>query len=386
EPAIEVEAPAAVVTHEDEAELPPVLEEAEPVQPEVEFVPHSADEFKKRGRSRWRQGRYDEAAADFHAALDVDPADTEARTDLGLIALAQGDFRQGWPAYEAKLAESWPISALPQPGWEGSELANHRILLRAEQSITDAVQFIRYAPLVGKRGGRVIVRCRPELRHLLVDQPGILLLVSTTDPMPKFYTHCPIASLPRVMGTTPEEIPADVPYLLADGKLVDKWYARVSAEPEGLKVGVALRAGQRSAPSGEDSGSPASALGSIGRVSGVRFYALQPPGEQGDPALPSGVDATDWTSSLSDLAQTAALISCLDLVITSDNVVAHLAGALGRPTWLLLPFVADWRWMIGRNDSPWYPTMRLFRQPETGNWESPAQELIAELRRKVQEQ
>lgn len=372
EPELEPGPEPAIAPVEEPESVP---EAAALVEGSAEAEPQTAGEFKARGQSRWEIGRYGQAAADYQAALDLEPDDIEARTKLGLLRLMEGDFQRGWPAYESRVSESGSAAPLTQPLWDGSDLHNHRILLHQEKGQADTIQFIRYAPMVAQRGGRVIVRCQPELKNLLHDQPGILLLLSTADPMPKFFTHAPLSSLPRIFGTTPETIPSDVPYLLSDSKLADQWYARISQEPGGLKVGLALRGDE---PNANDS-PPASVLAEFVEASGARFYLLQPSPGAGTRETPP-LDLVDWTSELKDLAQTAALISNLDLVITSDNIIAHLAGALGRPVWMLLPFVADWRWMADRSDSPWYPTIRLFRQARAGRWDEPVRDLVRELR------
>ncbi|HSZ55892.1 MAG TPA: tetratricopeptide repeat-containing glycosyltransferase family protein [Tepidisphaeraceae bacterium] len=307
------------------------------------------------------------AIASYRRALELRPGEPEVRVALASTFLLSGDFAQGFPLYEAR----WETPAgramartFAQPLWDGSPLAGRRILLHAEQGLGDTIQFIRYVPLVKEMGGVVSVLCPPELRRLLTGQLGIEQIVTDLNALPAFDVHCPILSLPRVLRTTLHSIPARVPYLTVDPTMSRAWQQRLDAAPKGLKVGL-VWAGSPKHRKDHQRSIPPEELAPLAAVGGVRFISLQ----KGDASSTRiGLNLVDWTAELTDLADTAALIANLDLVICVDTAVAHLAGALARPVWLLLPFAPDWRWMWDRADSPWYPTMRLFRQSSPGNW------------------
>ena len=304
----------------------------------------------------------------YRRALELRPGEPEVRVALASTFLLSGDFAQGFPLYEAR----WETPAgramartFAQPLWDGSPLAGRRILLHAEQGLGDTIQFIRYVPLVKEMGGVVSVLCPPELRRLLTGQLGIEQIVTDLNALPAFDVHCPILSLPRVLRTTLHSIPARVPYLTVDPTMSRAWQQRLDAAPKGLKVGL-VWAGSPKHRKDHQRSIPPEELAPLAAVGGVRFISLQ----KGDASSTRiGLNLVDWTAELTDLADTAALIANLDLVICVDTAVAHPAGACrAAPVWLLLPFAPDWRWMWDRADSPWYPTMRLFRQSSPGNW------------------
>jgi Flp pilus assembly protein TadD len=293
--------------------------------------------------------------------------DPEVRLALASTCLLAGNLERGWPLYESR----WEASGrqmnrgFSQPLWDGSDLAGRTILLHAEQGLGDTIQFIRYVPMVRQRSGRAIVLCPPELQRLLTGQLGIEQVVTDLNALPPFDVHCPILSLPRVFGTMLKSIPAQVPYLEPDQQLVGPWRQRLNALSPGLKAGL-VWAGSRAHRRDRHRSIAPAKLARLAHAPGVRFISLQ----KGDAAAtPPDMPLVDWTGELHDLADTAALVSNLDLMISADTAVAHLAGALARPVWLLLPFSPDWRWMWDRPDSPWYPTMRLFRQTTPGDWE-----------------
>jgi len=198
---------------------------------------------------------------------------------------------------------------------------------------------------------------------------------------PPFDAYCPLPSLPGIFRTTLDSIPASIPYLCAEPALKEKWRERLAAEapPTSRLVGLAW-AGNPAHLNDRNRSIPPSALSALSRVPNVRFVCLQKsPNSEQNVSPPPGLPLIDFTHQLADFADTAALIANLDLLITADTAVAHLAGAMGKPVWLLLPFAPDWRWLLGRRDSPWYPTMRLFRQPSPGDWRAPIQRIIREL-------
>lgn len=343
--------------------------------------PNYAEAHFNLGNARRDKGELDAALAAYEQALAARPHYTEARWNMGLVLLLRGDFERGWPTYEARrqMKNLWDDRAFTQPFWDGSDLNGRRILLHAEQGLGDAIQFVRYAPMVAARGGTVIVQCQAQLKRLLEGQLRIAQVVSREEPLPPYDLYCPMMSLPRLMGTTIKNIPAEVPYLRADPDLVRNWEGRLAAEPPALKVGL-VWAGNPLPPENRKRTVGLDQMAALAAVPNVRFYSLQ----KGDAAAqakspPCGMDLIDWTAELADMADTAALVTNLDVVITCDTSVAHLAGALGIPVWVALPYAADWRWLLDRNDSPWYPTMRLFRQPSPGEWKTPLSQIAEHL-------
>jgi hypothetical protein len=240
------------------------------------------------------------------------------------------------------------------------------------------LQFLRFVPLVAGRGGRILVRCAPELADLAARVEGVAGVALRGAPLPAFDISCPLPSLPGVFETAAESIPAQVPYLRADEARAARWKARYAAAGPGLNVGLvwASQSHHRTAP---EKSLPLAALAPLAGMAGVRFYGLQK-GAAALEASPPGLEIKALDSELRDFSDTAAAVSGLDLVISVDTAVAHLAGALGRPTWTLLKAAPDWRWLLEREDSPWYPTMRLFRQERAGDWTPTVARLASALR------
>jgi tetratricopeptide (TPR) repeat protein len=321
-------------------------------------------------------GHVPEAIAMFRRSLAIRPDFPEARFGLGLALLVSGNFKEGWPLYE----ERWRVTGRSKsrgfgvPIWEGDDLGGRRIFLHTEQGLGDAIQFIRYVPLVRERGGPVFVGCFPQLRRLFEGQLGIERVVAEQEPLPLFEVHCPLLSLPRIFGTTLATIPGGIPFLKARADLAEQWRQRL---PSGSKIGIAW-AGNPEHKKDRDRSIPFEALGLLGNVRDVCWVSLQKGPAAASPR-PAGLELLDITAELNDLADTAAMIASLDLVIAVDTAVAHLAGAMGKQVWLLLPFAPDWRWLLGREDSPWYPTMRLFRQPRPGDWNAVVKKVAGEL-------
>jgi hypothetical protein len=292
-----------------------------------------------------------------------------------------GDFENGWKGYEYRIqTKELDIGSVqfPQPRWEGHDLKGQRILIHAEQALGDTIQFIRYLPQVAQRGGRVVLQVQPELFQLLKDFPHAEQVLARGDALPDFDVQCPLLSLPLILHSG-SQISNEVPYIKPDALAVEHWRAKLADEAR-LKVGL-VWAGKPEHKNDHNRSMPARMFASLNQIPNVRFFSLQ----KGDAAkqladLSSQLDVTDFTSELNDFVDTAGLIQNLDLVITVDTAVAHLAGAIGKPVWVLLPFVPDWRWLLDRSDSPWYPTMRLFRQPRIGDWESPVNSVAAGLK------
>jgi Flp pilus assembly protein TadD len=325
--------------------------------------------------------RLDEAMAAYERAIALRPDFAAAHWNLALTLLLRGKIVRGWEEHEWRFAAKKSAARrFNRPRWDGSDLKGRAILLDCEQGLGDAIQFVRFAPLVAERGGRVVLGCPSSLRRLFAGADGVERVAGSSKEAGEFDVYCPMMSLPLVLGTTPQTIPAHVPYLQADPALAACWRQRVAGADARLRVGLAW-AGN---PIHEDDRSrsmAAALLAPLGAVEGVSFYSLQ----KGDRAaqaveLMHVMDLIDWTGELNDFAETAALIENLDLVITVDTAVAHLAGAMGKRVWLMLPWAPDWRWMLDREDSLWYPTMRLFRQSRRGQWRDVVERVTRELK------
>ena len=372
-----------------------------------ELAPRDAASSANLAAVLWETGHIDEATAIQRDAVALSPDDPEAHCVLGALLLLNGEFREGfshwgWRWRQATLP--WPRRRFSQPQWDGGDLAGRTIYLHAEQSIGDAIQFLRFIPLVRQRGGRVIAEVQPSLRRLCQSSWQVEQWLSPGEPIPSFDVYAPLLSLPGILGMTPSSIPADVPYLRVPHDCSQVWQAKMPRRPDSpLRVGLAW-AGSPSELHDRLRSVPLSHVGSALRTillppegpiisnkvvrsadPTIEFFSLQkgrPAAQARDPDV--GITLTDFTAELADFADTAALISQLDLVITVDTAVAHLAGALGKPVWTLLPFVPHWRWMRQGDTTPWYPTMRLFRQTERGNWSDVIQRVAEELRQFVE--
>jgi tetratricopeptide (TPR) repeat protein len=314
------------------------------------------------------QNKLSEAVTSFRRALELKPDDPIAKLAFGMTLLALGKLAEGWPYYESrwKTGELKGVT-LPEPRWTGDDLADRTILLGREQGLGDTLQFVRYAEPVKRRGGKVIVECAPQLAKLLMTCPGVDRLVVAGEPLPPFDVFAPLLSLPRIFGTTLESIPASVPYLRPEPSLVETWRGDLAGE-KGFKVGIAWQ-GRRANPADEVRSIPLLQFEPLARIAGVRLYSLQV-GEGTEQLAEVAGDwpITDLGERLGDFHNTAAIMRNLDLVITCDSAAAHLAGAIGTRVWIALAFAPDWRWMLEREDSPWYPTARLFRQRRLGDW------------------
>jgi Flp pilus assembly protein TadD len=320
------------------------------------------------------QGRPEEAERCLRDALADRPNHAEARANLALTLLMMGRLEEGWRAYESRWeveAMGGPAPVLAQPRWTGQALNGETVLLYAEQGFGDTLQFCRYAPMVAAAGGRVVLVVPKALRRVMTTLDGVAeVLTEEDDVLAPIDYHCPLLSLPFAFGTRMETIPAAVPYLHGDPA---PWANFLDGLP-GLKVGLVWAGKSRTeqphavAIDKRRSMRLADMLPLLD-VPGCSFVSLQlgPPAAQMQ-ALSDGVVLHDVSGRMADWADTAGLILGLDLVITVDTAVAHLAGALGKPVWMLNRFDSCWRWFLGRDDTPWYPTMRLFRQTSRSDW------------------
>ncbi len=323
--------------------------------------------------------RPEEALELFEEAERLAPGDAETRHHRAMLLLRDGRLVEGWRDYEARSGISQAGDAFRQfygrARWTGESLEGRTILLMAEQGLGDTIQFARYVPWVAKRGGRILLGVPRELLGLLGSLQAAVTLVAFGDPLPPYDVWCPLMSLPLICGTTLATVPAAIPYLAADPAAVARWAARLGGGARGLRVGL-VWAGNPAHLSDRLRSIPFAALAPLWRVAGLRWFSLQVGPRAAD--LPED-GIIDLAPELSDFAATAAAIAALDLVIAVDTSVAHLAGALGRPVWLLLARVPDWRWLREGAASPWYPTMRLFRQDDGRDWAPVIRRVAGEL-------
>lgn len=323
-------------------------------------------------------GRYEEAMAEYQRAAAVNPAHLGSRFNMSLLLLLRGDYARGWIEYEHRwqlLETSKPSFA--QPEWQGEDIAGKTILLQTEQGFGDELQCLRFVPDILARGARVALRLDRPLVRLAASLPGNLVITPATAPPPAFDVWCPLLTVPRILGTRVDTIPAKVPYLSVRPGISERWRRRL-AELPGLRVGLTW-AGSPSHVNDFRRSLELGALKPLLDVAGASFVSLQVGPRAGDlAALPPGT-IVDLSPELTDFAETAGAILNLDLVIAVDTAVMHLTGALGRPGWVMLPFSPDWRWLLGRDDSPWYPTLRLYRQPTPGDWDSLIARAAADL-------
>lgn len=349
-------------------------------QKALEMRPRSAELHNKLGYGYERLGRRRKALEYFETALRMKPDLPEAHVNRSLVWLRDGDFERGWPEYEWRWKKKgFEKRPRQRPRWDGSALEGRTIMLHAEQGMGDMVHFVRYVPLVKRRGGTVVLECQPRLLPLVRTVPGLDQIVPQGFPLPEHDVQAPLLSLPYIFGTTLATIPAEVPYLEVERARVERWRERLEPEQR-FKVGLAW-AGN---PNHESDCSRSVRLEQLARLAEapqVALFSLQRgPGREQLDDPPPGLEMVNLEQPDGDLLDTVAAIMNLDLVISIDSMVAHLAGALGRPVWVLLAYAPDWRWLLDREDSPWYPTMRLFRQTRPGDWDSVVQRVAEALR------
>ncbi|MBV9739616.1 MAG: glycosyltransferase family protein [Hyphomicrobiales bacterium] len=347
----------------------------------LELKPDFADAFSNRALTFHLRARFDDAAADFRRAIALQPLHGNAHSGLAMNLLLRGRFAEGFVEYEWR----WRSSELPsRPSittpWRGEDPRGKRLLVHCEQGLGDTLNFCRYLPLLRERGANLVLHVQRPLRPLIADAMPWLELVAEGEALPATDAQCSLLSLPHLFGTMPDTIPATIPYMFASQANAARFAALVGQAPE-LKVGL-VWAGSPKHLNDVDRTFAFSTLAPILDVKGVRFFSLQIGARPGD-RLPDLV--TDLSPELGDFAQTAGALSALDLLITVDTAPAHLAGAMGKPVWMLLPFVPDWRWLLEREDSPWYPTLRLFRQKTRGDWQAPVDALAKALIELAQE-
>ena len=325
-------------------------------------------------------GLWDQAEGCYLEALRWNPQSADAHLNLAMVRLLRGDFERGWPEYEWR----WKLRGTRlrdcgRPLWDGSPLEGRTILLQAEQGLGDTLHYVRYAELVQARGGRVVLECPPRLVELLRTVPGVERVISYYDPLPPCEVYAPVASLPGIFRTSLTTIPNRVPYLSVAPELVEAARRR-TGEREGRRQIGLVWAGSPHNKNDRNRSIRLRLFAPLAQVSGVAWFSLQRGPQAAELwSAPPGLALTNLERERGSLTETAAAILCLDLVIAVDTMIAHLAGALGRPVWVLQPFAPDYRWLLEREDSPWYPTMRLFRQPAPGPWQPVIERIVEEL-------
>jgi tetratricopeptide (TPR) repeat protein len=369
---------SALVLQGDTEEGPVLLRRA------VELAPRWPVAYVNLGIFFVRERRWSEALAAFRAAQEADPGCDYARYCESNLHLMRGDYARGYAMYDAHRAV-YP-HRIRERRWEGGPLAGRTILLYAQHGLGDTLQFVRYVSRVAATGGRVVLQVQPGLLPLLGRQPGAAAVLSILDDPGPFDVQATLLELPAILGDTLETLPAEVPYLRADRALRARWAARLGGDG-GFKVGVVWH-GNPHQKDGLVRRCALRDMAPLWEVPGVTVYSLQVGAGReelaaGEPTPVRDLGAIDAEAGTGPFMDTAAIMESLDLVVTIDTSVAHLAGGLARPVWMAVPYWADWRWMVDRPDSPWYPTMRIFRQPRPGAWAPVFAELAAALRVRV---
>jgi tetratricopeptide (TPR) repeat protein len=347
----------------------------------LELRPNFIAAFINKASSLQQHHRFDEVFAIYHHMKTIAPDDAQAEWNLSLLHMLHGNFEAGWLGREAR----WKVHSVvypkvSEPLWLGEgSVEGKTILVCADEGLGDSIQFARYVPMLAARGARVILAVNNALHPLLSALPGVAQIFSkSASVLPAFDMHCPISSLPLAFGTRLDTIPSEISYLPAPAaSRVQAWEDRLGPRNR-LRVGL-VWSGNPNHGNDHNRSIPLRTLSRILDVDAT-FVSLQKDARPDDKGAPGERTAiVDLTAHLTDFGETAALISCLDLVITVDTSVAHLAGALGRPTWILLPYMPDYRWLLNREDSPWYPTVRLFRQTETREYATVIDRVRGEL-------
>ncbi len=360
------------------------LDEAEAAyKRSIQLAPHDAEAHNNLGAAIQLRGRFDEAMQCIEQALRCRPDLASAHRNRGMLRLALGDWRGAWDDYEWRWRMPEAIApSFSKPRWQGESLAGRTILLWGEQGFGDLIQFVRFATAIKQRGARVLLECSPKLHALLRTAPDVDGFIDTATEGERFDCYIPLLSVPSVLQTTIETIPGKVPYLFADRQLVELWRARLSEHRE-FKVGISWQGNPEF--SGDYYRSvPLACFAPLAACQGVKLFSLQkndvrPQLAESGAALGIVDLGTSIDEGTGAFVETAAVMMNLDLVITTDTAMAHLAGALGVPVWVALALDPNWRWLLDRSDSPFYPSMRLFRQSKFHDWTSVFAQLASEL-------
>ncbi len=329
-------------------------------------------------------GKHKEAIAHYQKAISLNPGYAEAHFNLSCLYLLLGNFEKGWEEYEWRLKLKSNIEharSITQPQWDGRPLNGKTILIHAEQGLGDTIQFIRYIPMIAKAGGNIVVECDAKLSHLFSGYEDITRFIGSGDALPDFDTHASLLSLPNIFKTNLNSTPTDINYIYINDNLVESWKNKLSPLKK-QKIGICW---QGSVDNRKDHSRsiPLKYFSDILNIPEISFVSLQKGYGQDQILSENYTDKiADFSSEMDThkkFVDTCAIIENLDLVIGVDTATIHLAGAMGKPVWVLLPYSPDWRWMLNTNDTSWYPTMRLFRQQEPGNWAAVMDEVRIEL-------
>jgi tetratricopeptide (TPR) repeat protein len=359
------------------------LEEAEEVlQAALQMRPDMKEAYINLANVQIGQRRHAAALTSFGHVFELDPDNASAHFVCGMVHLVEGDFANGWREYGWRWQmEKYRqlVSSYSVPVWGGESLDGRTLFVHAEQGIGDTLQFARYLPLLGNYGGRVVFEVQVSLKRLMVGLDGVDIVMAQGESAPQMDMRVPLLSLPAIMKTDLGSIPAHTPYLKIDAAPAAVWRTRLDQLGSGLKVGLAW-AGNPEHANDHNRSMQLDQLAPLGAVDGVRWVSLQKGiGREQIQVSQDALQLVDWTDELTDFADTAALIDGLDLVLAVDTSVVHLAGALNKPVWTMIPFAPDWRWLLDRTDTPWYPSMRLFRQSSRGDWRPVVNAVAQEL-------
>ncbi|HLL27547.1 MAG TPA: tetratricopeptide repeat protein [Xanthobacteraceae bacterium] len=349
----------------------------------IELDPQNAMAHYNRANVLHELKRFDEALQSFTATLALEPAYAEANFNEGMTRLLLGDFAVGWEKYEWRwqAKQRAQIRNFSAPLWLGDQpLAGKTILIHAEQGYGDTIQFVRYVPLLAAHGASVVLEIQAPLKPLLAHMDGVSGVITRGEPLPAFDFHCPILSLPLAFKTELASIPASIPYLTASGDRLEQWKERL---PSSDKPRVAIAwAGSATHEQDRIRSIALENLAPLFALDHVQWISIQRDLRPGDAEfLQTRPKIAHLGGALNDFADTAAVLAQVDLLISVDTSTVHLAGALGRPVWVLLQHLPDFRWLLDREDSPWYPDARLFRQPDFGDWKRVIERVGRELAR-----
>jgi Flp pilus assembly protein TadD len=371
--------PRALIMYGNTLQTAGELEEAEQVYRRAATLDDSSfDAHSNLALTVLKQGDAATALTLYDRILARWPSNTDARANRSLALLTLGDFERGFAEYEARWASA-AFANQQRPGalWDGRDVRGKTVLLTSEQGHGDTIQFVRYATLIADRGANVIVSCPADLKNVVASVRGVSRVIVAKQETAAFDFYAPLASLPRLFKTTQATVPAEVAYMHADAALVQRWREQLGGDAA-VKVGI-VWAGSPQHQNDRVRSATFAHFAPLADVAGVKLYSLQ----KGPAAKDADERVVSLGDALTDYAQTAAVLENLDLVIAVDTSVVHLVGALGRPVWTLLAKGPDWRWMLEREDSPWYPTMRLFRQTRLHDWETVTQRVAGELKQFV---
>jgi Flp pilus assembly protein TadD len=345
----------------------------------LELDPNCPGAYNNLGALLYDEGKWIETRDAWRIAAKHEPDSAATHWNYSRILLLLGEFEEGWNEFESRVhVPGMRLNrGFTKPQWDGSDPSGKTILLHTEGGFGDALNFIRLAPEVISRGGRWLLECQPDLVRLFQDNFKFEQFIQRGEPIPDHDCHIPLQGLPRILKIRLETIPNQVPYLKARPELVESWARRLKNETK-IRVGLNW-CGSRPAR-GDLRTRSIDVFAPLAELEGVKFFSLQK-GDAGNESPPSGMDFVNHTAEIRDFADAAAFIQNLDLVISVDTSVVHLAGAMAKPVWVLVPRAPDFRWLIDREDSPWYPTMRLFRQPlGTDGWDVPMGKMVTALR------